>query len=198
MVSDGASLHRPRRFGRTEVNVRSDAAVDHRCARVTDAWQTATLPVLRDEPADGLECGPCGACCVLPALESLGKPMYRACDHLRRDGCDIYSARPLECRRFHCLWLQGAFGPDPALRPDRLGVMFDGYHPSHDPSSSRWTALELWPGAFDDPRVRSAVAAWGPIDVIRRDGCRETVPAAACDIGADGLPRTRDADALPG
>jgi hypothetical protein len=144
---------------------------------------TARLPVLRDGPAPGLECGACGACCVLPAVVSLGKPMHRACDHLRQGGCAIYPARPDECRRFHCLWLQGVIGPDPALRPDRLGVMLDGYHhrvgealagSAHNPARPRLTALELWPGALDDPEVSRVLAAWGEVDVVYRDGRRGT------------------------
>lgn len=165
---------------------RPDATEELRRERGVAAGFGGLLPVLREGAADGLECGPCGACCVLPALESLGKPMFRACDHLRRDGCGIYAARPLECRRFHCLWLQGAFGPDTALRPDRSGVLFDGYHPSHDPSTSKWTALELWPGAFDQRFVRDAVAAWGPIDVVRRDGRRESFSDASAVTAAGG------------
>lgn len=141
-----------------------------------------SLPVLRDGPAEGLGCGSCGACCVLPAVVSLGKPMHRACDHLRHDGCGIYGSRPDECRRFHCLWLQGALGSDRALRPDQLGVMFDAYHPRTDeaslsiagnPPRPRLVALELWSGALDDPEVSRVLAPWGEVEVLHRDGRRE-------------------------
>lgn len=68
-------------------------------------------------------CGPCTACCDVFAIEVLSKPAGVPCHHITRGGCAIYSARPLTCARWFCLWRKIAAFPE-RLRPDRSGVVF--------------------------------------------------------------------------
>src|SRR5690348_6121196 len=105
-----------------------------------------------EQNAIGRECGGCTACCTVLAVRELDKPMRWACDHVHCAGCRIYDTRPPSCREFHCRWLRGSVGADDALRPDRCGVMFDGFF-SVTRNRLRFVAFELWDGAFDGPAV---------------------------------------------
>jgi hypothetical protein len=92
-------------------------------------------------------------------------------------GCRIYDARPASCREFNCLWLRGALASDPALRPDRLGVMFDWFH-SQSAGRERCVAFELWNGAFDGPQAAELlrnIAREREIDLSFRDGTWRTI-----------------------
>lgn len=52
-------------------------------------------------------CGDCGLCCKLLAVDEIGKPAHRWCDHfVPGDGCGIYEARPQACSTFQCVWLR--------------------------------------------------------------------------------------------
>ena len=70
-------------------------------------------------------CGDCTLCCTVLRVDELGKPGGTPCAKLRLDGggCAIHERRPGICRRYRCLWLQGAF--DEEDRPDRLGAVLD-------------------------------------------------------------------------
>lgn len=75
------------------------------------------------------KCGSCTVCCRVPSLESnlVSKPAGAMCNHCDGSGCKIYFARPTECKKFSCLWLDSQSRNDvmgPELRPDRCGVMF--------------------------------------------------------------------------
>lgn len=132
-------------------------------------------------PADGLECGDCGACCTLLPIVELNKPARWACDHLTRRGCGHYDRRPDSCRAFNCLWLRGALGIDGELRPDRLGVMFDWFR-ILGTGRERCQAFELWNGAFDDPRVAlvlEKLASMYEVDLSYRDGRWRTIGTIA-------------------
>lgn len=101
----------------------------------------------------GRVCGPCRACCKLPEIPELDKPVNVWCEHVRLDratgGCGIYADRPKPCREFRCAWLDGL--GDEEDRPDRLGVMWQQL-----PLPGGGTALgfvESRPGALADPRV---------------------------------------------
>lgn len=58
------------------------------------------------------ECGDCILCCKLLAVEEIAKPVDRWCTKIdlnklhRR--CLEYAIRPLFCRDFKCLWLEGS------------------------------------------------------------------------------------------
>jgi hypothetical protein len=71
----------------------------------------------------GRSCGPCTACCRVPAIEVLAKPAGVLCRHSTGVACGIYQDRPEACVRWHCLWRKIGALPD-ELRPDRSGVMF--------------------------------------------------------------------------
>jgi hypothetical protein len=71
----------------------------------------------------GRSCGPCTACCRVPAIEVLAKPAGILCGHSTGIACGIYPDRPETCVRWHCLWRKIGALPD-ELRPDRSGVMF--------------------------------------------------------------------------
>lgn len=52
-------------------------------------------------------CRTCTYCCVLPEIAALGKPMYRACGHIRDKGCGIFGdpRRPQACKAYACAYL---------------------------------------------------------------------------------------------
>jgi hypothetical protein len=69
-------------------------------------------------------CGSCTECCKIMAVPELNKPSGTTCSHCDiGKGCQIYSGRPLSCRRFMCGWL---LDPNMGLnlRPDNCHVVF--------------------------------------------------------------------------
>jgi hypothetical protein len=142
--------------------------------------------VLAPTPDPGRECGDCTACCTVLALVELRKPMRCACEHVGRAGCRIYADRPKDCCDFNCLWLRGALPAEVELRPDHLGVLFDGYRPAGS-NDVRLAALEVWAGAFDTPAARGlidAIAAEHRLELNFRDGtwatCSPTEDTDSC------------------
>ena len=76
------------------------------------------------EKVSGNQCGTCTLCCKLVHVYEIDKPMGKWCPHCSLGkGCQIYETRPSECKTWNCLWLQGAFGNDPDLRPDKCKVV---------------------------------------------------------------------------
>ena len=141
-------------------------------------------------PTAGRECGDCTACCTVLAIVELQKPQRRACDHLCRSGCGIYATRPASCREFHCLWLRGALDADEALRPDRLGVMFD-YFVVASSGESHLIAIELWPGALAGSLVQSLLAELTQtrdVHLSYRDGRRSTLQLEATPNSSPSIP----------
>lgn len=70
-------------------------------------------------------CGECSLCCKLPAVGSLGKPLWEWCKHCStRMACDIYEDRPNDCRKYDCLWLANPAFPE-ELWPKRSKVVFE-------------------------------------------------------------------------
>jgi hypothetical protein len=129
-----------------------------------------------EHAAPGRECGACTVCCTVLAEVELKKPMRCACDHVERGGCGIYANRPQGCRDFHCLWLRGALPAGEEFRPDRLGVLFDGYRRKGS-DRVRLVALEAWNGAFEQPAARALIAgvsAVHELELSRRDGAWQT------------------------
>ncbi len=107
----------------------------------------------------------------MPVVE-LGKAARRACDHATATGCGVHPERPTSCREFHCVWLRGGVGEDEATRPDRLGVMFDGYTLRGE-TTPRFVAFEVWEGAVDSPEAQAAIDALSrhrEVGISRRDG----------------------------
>jgi len=75
-------------------------------------------------------CGDCSLCCKLLAIETIGKTRGQWCRHCNvGSGCSQYSARPDECREFHCGFLTIA-ALDESWRPSRsklvLGIEAGG------------------------------------------------------------------------
>jgi Fe-S-cluster containining protein len=98
--------------------------------------------------------------------------MRWACEHLACSGCRIYDARPQGCRDFDCQWLRGEIPGDESHRPDRLGVIFDGFRDATT-NEQRFLAFEVWNGAFDEPAavtLLSELAATREIQLSYRDG----------------------------
>ena len=60
-------------------------------------------------------CRTCTLCCVLPAIHSLDKPMYRACRHIENRGCSLFSRpeRPEACRAYRCAYLSARLADSP-------------------------------------------------------------------------------------
>jgi len=54
----------------------------------------------------GRSCEGCTTCCKLAAVAELKKPMQVWCEHCSiGKGCNIYEARPADCRTFYCGWV---------------------------------------------------------------------------------------------
>lgn len=53
-------------------------------------------------------CSGCTLCCLVPAIEELQKPPFRACQHICDVGCAIHDAeeRPEVCGGFRCRYIQ--------------------------------------------------------------------------------------------
>lgn len=80
------------------------------------------------EAAAGRECGDCGLCCKLLAVDEIGKPAGEWCAHFAPGrGCGIYDRRPTACATFQCLWLkQSELGPEWQPNKARFVLYFDG------------------------------------------------------------------------
>lgn len=133
--------------------------------------------LLAESAEPGRDCGACTVCCTVLAENELKKPMRCACEHVGRNGCGIYAARPRACREFHCLWLRGVLPAEERYRPDHLGVLFDGYRP-HGSQTIRLVALEAWNDAIDAPLARTlidSIATIHALELSRRDGTWQTL-----------------------
>ncbi len=54
----------------------------------------------------GRSCNDCAMCCMVMGVKELDKPKGVWCRHCTtRKACDIYDARPEECRTFYCGYL---------------------------------------------------------------------------------------------
>lgn len=72
------------------------------------------------------QCGECTACCYTHAVESLNKPRYEWCNHIKiGKGCSIYQVLPEACQIYRCSWLNGLGNED--LRPDKCGFVLNLY-----------------------------------------------------------------------
>jgi hypothetical protein len=107
-------------------------------------------------------CDGCTACCFVMGVAEVPTPFYSRCPHICESGCDIYGKHPGACRDFYCEWLIGRLGSDE--RPDKLGLLFVANKLRNADGSDRMfiAAYEVWPGAADSDRGRSALAALGP------------------------------------
>lgn len=115
-------------------------------------------------------CGPCDLCCKLPAVHwpeypELAKPANVYCRHrVAGKGCGIHPDRPMHCAAFQCLWLMGLVPQ--ALRPDRIGGMFDAV----DRGQLFLIADRDRPDPRSLPAVNAFIEAWN-----RRRGMRLVV-----------------------
>ena len=102
------------------------------------------------------ECGYCQLCCTALEVKPLNKPSLRSCEHQLAStscsGCGIYGTpeRPEGCSGFRCLWLLGFFSNQD--QPHRSKVLFEFYTTIQGKPVIR--ALEVVPGAWDNPRVQ--------------------------------------------
>lgn len=60
-------------------------------------------------------CRTCTYCCVLPQIMALEKPMYRACAHIRDQGCGLFgdARRPAACISYNCAYLSARLSVSP-------------------------------------------------------------------------------------
>jgi hypothetical protein len=88
-------------------------------------------------------CGECQACCELPMVVPLKKPMFTRCANQCAEGCAIYAERPEPCRDFACSWLRGdaLLGDDD--RPDTLGLLVETCV-SEQPGGDSIQYVQLW------------------------------------------------------
>lgn len=69
---------------------------------------TRQLKVIIDKMPVARSCGTCNLCCTTHGIEELAKPRNVRCGNLNTLGrCGVYENRPLSCRTYQCLWLQG-------------------------------------------------------------------------------------------
>jgi len=92
-------------------------------------------------PVVNRHCGECTACCTLLGVPELGKGRYAPCEYEvgavvdkdgvvvgttplpgAKKGCGIYDTRPVSCRTFKCVWLQGLLPIEE--RPDKTGIIW--------------------------------------------------------------------------
>lgn len=53
------------------------------------------------------QCGDCGLCCKLLAVDEIEKLAHKWCVHfVPGAGCGIYEGRPQACSTFQCIWLR--------------------------------------------------------------------------------------------
>ncbi len=71
----------------------------------------------------GRACGSCTLCCKVMGIKELQKPAGTWCTHCAPGkGCQIYDARPAECRSFNCYWLmRPEVGPE--WKPDHSKIV---------------------------------------------------------------------------
>jgi hypothetical protein len=113
-----------------------------------------SLPTFHKPPPPD-NCGPCTACCIIPAVPEFGKPFYARCEHLApapAQGCGIYNERPDRCAKYRCAWHLNVMGNRTDRRPDQSGVLFQ-YEPGDD---GKWYLgmYELTPGAAKTEKAR--------------------------------------------
>jgi hypothetical protein len=139
--------------------------------------------------AQGKSCGGCGACCKLPEIPELSKPVHTTCvNYAAGTGCSIYAERPGMCRAFECNYLH-----DPNLseawRPDRAGFLL--YF-----ASGRRLVVETdleTPDTWRREPFIGQLREWSrrdgpdPLQVIVRTGDRLTVvfPEGEIELGED-------------
>lgn len=114
----------------------------------------------REPAAPGVarQCGGCTLCCTVLRVDELGKLGGEPCRYLdgAGAGCGIHPHRPRICRRYRCLWLQGAF--DPEDRPDRIGAVLDLLSQG---GTAHLAVREAQPGALErSPRLAAIVGRY--------------------------------------
>jgi hypothetical protein len=118
-------------------------------------------------------CGPCAACCYIPAVPILKKACNTLCGHSSGAGCGIYPERPSECRAYACLWLDSDLG-EASDRPDLVGLMFDRPSLVEDHADYAGVpfvcAREAWPGARDGKRAADLLVRFSRSWVVRLTG----------------------------
>lgn len=121
-------------------------------------------------------CDGCTACCTVMAVKdkltvTVGKkeseaeffkPWNQRCEHQTEKGCAIYGKHPHSCAVFSCLWAHSDKIPEED-RPDKNGLLI--WRPE-TPVFTKTTGLkvvaaaEVFPGAFETPRVRGILEAY--------------------------------------
>jgi hypothetical protein len=112
----------------------------------------------------GRRCGTCTLCCKLLAVQELAKPAHTACTHcIAGQGCQIYDARPKQCRLFNCHFLE-----NPKLaeewRPSKSHIVL-----VRSPDGQRVSAQvdPQWPGAWRRKQFYAQLKAWARESVSR-------------------------------
>jgi Fe-S-cluster containining protein len=111
-------------------------------------------------------CGECGKCCQLLGVPKVKERNCRCPHWASGKGCNIYKTRPKPCANFDCYWRADQL-MTPAMRPDKLGVMF--WQVS---SHSHRLVAHVWrSGAWDQEPVQQVVDDWldaGPPNMVLR------------------------------
>jgi Fe-S-cluster containining protein len=99
------------------------------------------------------------------------------CRHLTPAGCGVYDARPVSCRSFRCLWLNGA--GEEQHRPDRAGFLLrDLPHPTNK-GEAMVQVLELRAGALaadtEGEAIAHEIGYEHAVLMVRMDGTRRAI-----------------------
>lgn len=124
-------------------------------------------------------CGGCTACCTALRVSAIEKPAGTPCMHAGAEGCSIYDDRPAACRAWSCLWLRAT----PQVlgdrhRPDRLGILLNVPATPPEPDTPYLEAIELRPGAADEPECRGVIDGLRAVAVVRVVRFGKAAPAA--------------------
>lgn len=145
-----------------------------------------------------LRCGACTLCCTVMkvTMPAEVKPAHQTCRHCSEKGCAIYAVRPEICAVFQCFWLGSQSVPgwalDPALRPDRCGVVVDMNSAGtiiahcHRPASWKREPIHAWLLAMA-ARTNVMLELGGATALLRADG---STVALTC-IGVDPTTNNR-------
>lgn len=104
-------------------------------------------------------CGECQACCDVIAINGDNvvpeKRNYEHCSKQCAEGCSVYQWRPVECKGYACVWLEGVL-TDEEARPDKLGVILDT-RITNEMGHRVIVFWEVWEGALKQDKVQNLI-----------------------------------------
>lgn len=99
-------------------------------------------------------CNGCTACCVVPEIDILGKPLNTPCRFQVEGGCGVHGTaeQPQLCKGFYCDWMLG-FGAD-GEDPRTAGFFVQARYEQDDVLGIVSALYECIPGALETEKAR--------------------------------------------